>query len=89
MRVEVEADWVYVDTKQVKGWRIEIAGYTAVIEEVSTADWKNGDYSKVYQFTVLQDHLRVVEVGQRPRLDTAKVAAEVIIQDDLAARTGL
>ena len=90
MRVEISAQWQEVDYSTpgntVSGHRIEIAGYTAVVERVSKADWKLGDYSPVFQFTVLHDHVRFVEVGQRISLEHAKTAAEVVIQEDIRSR---
>ncbi|AXQ51652.1 hypothetical protein SEA_COLT_40 [Mycobacterium phage Colt] len=83
MKVTVTAEWQEFHRNDVHGHRIEVAGYTAVVEQVSKADWKNGDYSPVWQFTVLQDHLRIVEVGQRDALQDAKSAAEAVIQADI------
>ncbi|AEJ94303.1 hypothetical protein ALICE_39 [Mycobacterium phage Alice] len=83
MKVTVTAEWQEFHRNDVHGHRVEVAGYTAVVEQVSKADWKNGDYSPVWQLTVLQDHLRIVEVGQRDTLQDAKSAAETVIQADI------
>lgn len=72
MKLTFTADWTN-PTPETS--RIEIGGYTAVIEP-GTVDGRPVD---VYEFTILRDHFEIVEVGVRPSMNKAKQAVEVII----------
>jgi len=75
MELTLRADWREADDiviKRTADYRqlvLRIAGYSAAVEQMDG----------VWQYTVLHDHLEVVEVGQRTTLAAAKVAAEVLI----------
>lgn len=76
MEITVKAEW---EKFSDLGLRIEIAGYTAAVEAVRT---HHG--ATIFEFTVLQDHLRIVEVGQRAGRVEATIAAESAIAADIA-----
>lgn len=74
MQLTLTADWTQPTATCD---RIAIAGYTAVVEAVTTAT------GTVYEFTVLRDHYEIVEVGIRRDRIAAQISVETIIANHI------
>lgn len=79
MQLTVTAEWTHPTPTAD---RIEIAGYTAVIETTSVVDI-TGTVVPAYEFTVLRDHLEIVEVGHRMDRIAAQITVERIIAEHI------
>jgi hypothetical protein len=78
MQLTVTAEWTHPTPTAD---RIAIAGYTAVVEAV---DVPNGPSAHTaYQYTVLRDHLEIVEVGHRFDRIAAHLTVERIIAEHI------
>lgn len=76
MQITLSASW----TQPADGVkRIQIAGYTAVIEESSTTNLV-GEIVPAYEYTILRDHFEIVATGLR----TCAVAAEITVEETIA-----
>lgn len=80
MQLTVTADWTQPTPTAD---RIEIAGYTAVVEAVTISDGVGPDFT-AYQYTVLRDHLEIVETGKRLDRATALGRVELVIAEHIA-----
>lgn len=65
--------------------RLAIAGYTAVVEEITIPGDPAVGAFNAYQYTVLRDHFEIVEVGKRLDRRTALGRVELVIRDHIAA----
>lgn len=82
MQLTVTADWTQ---PQPGADRIAIGGYTAVVVE-SEVKIRNflGIEQTVFEYTVLHDHLAIVETGHRWTRENAKEVVEAIIANHAA-----
>lgn len=77
MQITVTADWT---SPTPTTDRIAIAGYTAVVEAVP--GWPVG-HDVVFEYTVLRDHIEIVEVGHRVDRIAAQITVERIIAEHI------